>query len=48
MKSEFLLFEEIKEEIKPIGIDGSIHDYVSPNGNVYKYIESKDKYLKRK
>lgn len=45
---EYLKFEDIDEEIRLINIEGVNYDYVSPSGNVYKYMRSKDKYLKKK
>lgn len=45
---EYIEFENINEEIRLIKIDGVKYDYVSPSGNVYKYMRSKGVYLKKK
>lgn len=48
MSREYLKLENIEEEIRLINIERIKYDYISPNGNVYKYMRSKDLYLKKK
>lgn len=45
---EYYKRSEIKEEIKLINIEGVKYDYVTRSGVVYKYMRSKDVFLKRK